>query len=127
MATSTDVIRGALRLIGVLAIGQTPTAAEMSQALDALNDMLATWPDQGVDIDPSPVGLGEDLGYPSNHIAPIRYSLALELATEYEKPVSQVLAMKQNRYFRGLQAYYAAPALLSVDPALSPYYNPNSY
>lgn len=127
MATSTSVIKGALRLIGVLATGQTVTAEDLAQGLDALNEMLATWPDQGIPLDATPLALGETLEFPANHIAPIRYSLAVELAPEYEKQLSQLLYAKQDRYFRGLQAYYAAPALMSIDAALSPYYNTNEY
>lgn len=125
MATAQSVINGALRLIGVLAQGQTLQAEDSAQALEALNAMLATWPDQGIDIDTSPVALADELQYPANHTAPIRYSLAVELAPEYEKQLSGLVMGKQERYFRGLQAYYAAPALLSCSPMLNPYYGAN--
>lgn len=41
--TAIDLITGAMRLIGVLAVGETPTADEADGALDALNDVLETW------------------------------------------------------------------------------------
>jgi hypothetical protein len=43
MATARTIISRALRLIQVLAAGETAGAAEAVDALEALNDMLASW------------------------------------------------------------------------------------
>lgn len=43
MATAGDQINGALRLIGQLAEGETPSAATSQDALMALNQMLDSW------------------------------------------------------------------------------------
>ena len=43
MATVADIIRGAFRVLGVLASGETPSAAEQADALETLNDMLDSW------------------------------------------------------------------------------------
>jgi hypothetical protein len=43
MATAGDLIKGAMRLGGVLASGETPSAAEQADGLSALNDMLDSW------------------------------------------------------------------------------------
>lgn len=43
MTTAGDQINGALRLIGVLAEGETPTAAISNDCLSALNQMLDSW------------------------------------------------------------------------------------
>ena len=43
MATAYDVVRGALRLIGVVTPIEPPAAEEAADGLDALNDMLAAW------------------------------------------------------------------------------------
>jgi hypothetical protein len=43
VATVADVIRGTLRLLGVLASGETPKAADEADALVVLNDMLDSW------------------------------------------------------------------------------------
>jgi hypothetical protein len=43
MATVADIIRGAFRALGVLAAGETPSAAEEADALTILNDMLDSW------------------------------------------------------------------------------------
>lgn len=43
MAAAIDIIKGALRLIGVLAEGETPEAEDASISLSALNGMLDSW------------------------------------------------------------------------------------
>jgi hypothetical protein len=43
MATANDQINGALRLLGVLAEGETPSAATSQDALTALNQMIDSW------------------------------------------------------------------------------------
>lgn len=43
MATAGDQINGALRLLGVLAEGETPSAETSQDALSALNQMIDSW------------------------------------------------------------------------------------
>ena len=43
MATAGDQIERALRLLGVLADGETPSATEYADALEAMNQMLDSW------------------------------------------------------------------------------------
>jgi len=43
MATASDLINRALRLIGVVASGETPSAADTNDALTTLNTMLDSW------------------------------------------------------------------------------------
>lgn len=43
MATANDIINGALRLIGVLAEGETPSPETSADSLTAMNEMLASW------------------------------------------------------------------------------------
>lgn len=43
MATAGDLINGALRLLGVLAEGETPSAETSADALNAMNQMIDSW------------------------------------------------------------------------------------
>lgn len=43
MATVADLIKGSFRILGVLAASEAPTAAELQDGLEALNDMLDSW------------------------------------------------------------------------------------
>ena len=43
MATAGDIINGSLRLLGVLAEGETPSAETSQDALNAMNQMIDSW------------------------------------------------------------------------------------
>ena len=43
MTTAGDVINGSLRLIGVLAEGETPSSETAQDALSSMNEMIASW------------------------------------------------------------------------------------
>lgn len=46
--TARDLIKGSLRLIGAIASGETPSAAEEADALSVLNSMLSGWSTNGL-------------------------------------------------------------------------------
>lgn len=48
MATARDVVATSMRLIGVLAAGETPKAQEQTDAISALNRMLDSWSTQSL-------------------------------------------------------------------------------
>lgn len=50
MATAQDIIDSALRLLNVLASGETPTAIERADGLITLNQMLSSWNSEGIAI-----------------------------------------------------------------------------
>lgn len=49
-ATANDIIRGALRLIGVTEPGEAPSSSEASDALSALNMMVKSWQADGINL-----------------------------------------------------------------------------
>lgn len=48
MSTARDIIEGGMRLIGVLATGETASAEEAADGLSSLNDMLDSWSIEGL-------------------------------------------------------------------------------
>lgn len=47
---SLDLIKSSLRLISAIAVGETPSAAETSDSLRVLNDMLETWSTENLTV-----------------------------------------------------------------------------
>ena len=50
MATVQEVIKASLRSIGAIAVGETPTAAELADGLEALQFLLAEWSGAGLAV-----------------------------------------------------------------------------
>ena len=48
MATATDIIKGALRKLGVLASNEEPSAEDATDGLEALHDMCNAWAAQDI-------------------------------------------------------------------------------
>lgn len=46
--TARDIIKGSLRLIGAIASGENPSASELSDGLDTLNEMLDSWSNESL-------------------------------------------------------------------------------
>lgn len=53
--TAGALITSSLRLIGAIATGETPTAAEINDGINALNDLLENWSTQNLAVYDSPV------------------------------------------------------------------------
>ncbi len=84
MTTQVEMIDGALRALGVLPEGDTANAEQLITGLSALNQMLASWAEEGVDLQFFPQADAEA----TTPIPPwaergVRANLAIELATEY--------------------------------------------
>lgn len=125
MTAAADIIRRSLRLIGVLATGETPAAAEQADALEALNAMLDTWRTESLSVyalrtETLPltgaasysIGVGGDLDIER----PVKIESAYQRIAGVDSPV--VVASKQ--------AYDGATAKGTTgDPASWLYYEPS--
>ena len=122
MATALDVITRSMRLIGALAEGEVPSAAQAADALVAMQAMLGEWETRGVKL-----GGAVDLDYattttvpvPITHQNALAFGLAVVLAPEYGAAASlKAIGPQAERSFRALQAQYARPPVIGADPAV---------
>lgn len=77
----------AMRLAGVLEAGETPSSEEQSDALDALNDMMAAWALDGVYVGWSTHAWTDTIAVPDEYLRGVRYALAVELCNEFAVPI----------------------------------------
>ena len=92
MATASDIITRALTKIGAVAAESPPTAAEMADGLDLLNDMLSEWEESGPQLGFVPVqSVADDVRVPRGAVGAVKAALAVRMAPEYNKQVSQAL------------------------------------
>lgn len=104
-----DVIRRALRIVGVIASGETPQASDVIDALDTLNALLAEWHVAGVGIpDYSVASEASAMTTDTADREAMAYQLALRIGPEYgyEPSPAQMAAGEQAwarlalRYFQ---------------------------
>jgi len=81
--------------------GSTPDADELSDALERLNAMVASWRAQGADIGAAfPLEADTIIYCPDYAVEALRFNLLLDVASLYGQQVTQMDAMKAAR---GLQ------------------------
>lgn len=127
MTTARDLVTMSLRSIGVLHSGETPSAEEANDGLDALNQMLHSWLYEGVDLQHETLGLNDTVPYPDDHIGPIRWNLAVRLSPDYGIQVTPAIAALADQGFRQLARDYCEPDTLEMPRELSSSYNPNRF
>lgn len=119
MTQVRDIVTRSMRLLGVLQSGENPSAEESEDGMAALNDMLNAWADQGVDLEFFEfTSINDTVPYPEDHMAALRYNLAIELAPEFGVEVSEAIAVRAKQYFDALQVKYSNPDTLSADAGL---------
>lgn len=101
--TNAELIASALRLLGVLIEGQSMTAEQGADGLATLNDLLAEWESQGVQLGHFPqVSTTDEADYRAEDLIAIRYNLALHLAPEYGVAIRPDVGALASVYHRRL-------------------------
>lgn len=117
MPTARDIVTRALRMLGVLAAGETPSAEDADAGLLALNGMVAS-----LVMSRAPsfaeMTLDTSIPYPRQFDEALASMLAIRLASEYGQQVAPAVASMAERGEQQLRAYYASEALLVVDSGL---------
>jgi hypothetical protein len=62
--------------------------------------------------------IGDTVAFPPGYLRALRYNLAIELAPEYGKPISQQVAMAATESKENIKRRNFQPALLQSDPAM---------
>jgi hypothetical protein len=113
--TGQDIVNRSLRSIGVLASEESATAAQQSDALDSLNDLLHEWGARGIGPGHQDVGPSDELILDAEEYRALRLALAVELLTEYQQPPMPLLIAQADDSLRLLEARYSNPATLCAD------------
>lgn len=115
MATALDVIRRALRIVGAVAPGETPAAADVQDALLTLNTLLAEWYEAGVGIpDYSASAPFASLSTDLADLDAMAYQLAFRIGPEYGFEPSPAQMMAGDEAFSRLRLRYFQPGKVST-------------
>ena len=94
--TVRDVCNFALRPI--VGLGATPTADELADAQEHLDDMLAEWSETGADLGVKlPTTASDTLYVPDAALSAIKHNLRVRLSETYGQPVTQQTYMAAMR------------------------------
>ena len=114
--TAQQIINRALRLIGKLPQGQSPTAGESADGLEALNSMLLRWEASGLTMGFSPVSaVGSTVPIPTEIEECVAYNLAVRLAPEYGAVVPGEVAIVAENGLRALERDAAVIPVVDLD------------
>lgn len=119
MATARYYIGRAMRLLAIRAPGESLTADEAANGLEAFNDMLNAWALDGLDIGEAAYALDDAVYVPRGYQKGIAYSLAVEIAPEYEAEIPQLVTLQAQRQEALVRAWQADVDDLQIDPMLT--------
>lgn len=105
--TALDIIKDALRSIGVIGETETPSAEQGAFGVTKFNDLMSELEESGIDLGYAPVSTTADtVVINRGHVAGIKAQLAVAMAANYgaEIPPSVAGASDESRRRLGNQA-----------------------
>lgn len=107
MATANELVSRSLRLLGVIASGETIEASVGQDALSVLNGLLAELYEAGIGLPQYSVGaLSDTLTLDAADLEAVAYQLGIRIAPEYGlMPSPQHFATAAQSMFRLRQRY----------------------
>lgn len=123
MSTARDIIKRSMKMIGALAAGETPSAEDAADGLEALNHMLKAWAISGIDIGAVTATLDSTLLVPDQYLDPIEYNLAVRLCPLFDATAPAEVVGLAKGYVNSLRAHtHEFDDDMAVDAALDPTY-----
>ena len=109
MAKANDIVSRALRLLGVIASGETIEASTGADALSVLNALLAEMHEAGIGLpDYNLSGLTDTLASDAADVEALAYQLAIRIAPEYGLSLTpEAVAAARQSMFRLRSRYLA--------------------
>lgn len=115
-----DVCAFALRKI--TGVGETADADELDLAVEVLNDMLAEWRIDGLDIGiAAKLTSADDFEVRDEFVSGVKYNLAVRLAEEFDRPLTQTLALSAERGRRLIENALLSFSALSFEGPCLPH------
>jgi hypothetical protein len=119
--TALEAITRAMQKLRVIGPGKEPKAGEAEFGLAELNDMLAEWSIDGIDLAPVALDLSDEIDVPDDHNAGIILSLAARIGGVYGAELSPIDTASLDHRFAILRAYHFSIKTIGIDhPATQP-------
>lgn len=121
MATVQSICTGALKLLGVIAANETPSAEDSSYCLDELNDMMREFEGQQIYVNWATAALADTFPLEDKHIGGIKAMLAVRISPAFggDGLLSSIAVQRANDGYSRLFGDYHRPEELAVDDGLA--------
>jgi len=124
--TALDTVTRALQKLRVIGVGKEPKSAETALGVAELNDMLAEWAVDGIDLAVLPLETSDQIDVPDDHNTAIVLCLAARLGGFFGAQLSPIDTASLDRRMDILRAYHFSIADLADDNPLSRCNLPNT-
>ena len=111
MTTALDIATRAYRKLGIAGTGDTLTADELAEGIDALNAMMHGWKLAGVDIEHTDLSSDDTFPLGPEFAEGTVYLLASRISPDFTTPAS----FDADDWFRKFQAAYMAIDTVNMD------------
>jgi hypothetical protein len=99
--TASELIASVLRRLSIVGDFDAPTAEQVEQHIETLNDLMSQWEGEGVDVGYSTIESGTETVYAERWAQrAIKTALAVEISQHYDKPVTPELAAEYAEALR---------------------------
>jgi hypothetical protein len=117
MATRTarEIITAAYRDLGICSEDESPTAEQMSQGLDLLNDMMNGWEAKGIQYTHADLTIGATVNVPDFLTRSTRWMIAAEIAGKHGKQMTPWQELQVMEARQELQGYYTTVPRAQID------------
>lgn len=115
--TARDVVYFALRKI--VGNGNDPDSTEADDALERLNDMLATWRLEGCDVGLGKLALGDVLKVPDEFVSAIKFNLRVSCHDHYDAAITPYDAQMADMGKRLVKTAVFTPTALAMPRTLA--------
>ena len=106
MTTAQVIVNRGLEICGLKAIGQTPSNSHSTNALEALNDMIASWKDEGLDLQLATLASDDTVYLDASDILCLKQNLGVLLAEIYRLPLSNGTITRAHNLLDSLTGKY---------------------
>lgn len=120
MATAREIILRAGRRLKIVAGEETMTAAEMTDALQLLNDMMHGFGPLGIHYAHTTLALADTVNVADEQLRNLVLLLCKEMAMDFGSPLGELLAGQVIEATNALQAAYWVQPPADTDPMLRP-------
>lgn len=119
MATAQDIINSGLKRANIIAISQTPTSEQNSVALGLLNDMIASWKSEGLDLQLDALAKGDTVYLDASDLLCLKVNLAVMLADHFKMQMPITVIGKASDLYDALLGKYLEAGMEEMElPAI---------